>query len=298
MPLLPGINTDGTAKMTAVGLADTNRASPATLNSLHFLDRQGDSLVTTDNPWGERLFGYEEMSMPGWEGNVINPTATDNFVGWAQPIVVGRTPIPRDVVIYSNPNESAHDALFTAGLNERFVLRHIMAPPKMHLLHTLDLVQTVSGGAMTQQQGWRDTVQMVPYLPPVRVSGAYYESKGFARPQGNSPLAIEMSLIDGSRTFGDASPPSTMTLNISSAGTESISGGGSFSKLSDSQFRAALYVPGIGYEFSGLITGGTSVALQSLRWPGDGAVGLALRAKGGLVHLAFWEYPAEREALG
>ena len=297
MPLFRGINSDGTAELTSHGLADTNRASPATLNSLHFLDRQGDSLATLSRPWGEHLLGYEEMSMPGYEGNVVNPTATDNFAGWAAPIVIGRTPIPRDVVIYSNPNERAHDALFVAGLNERFQMRHIMSPPKMHFVHTLDLVQTVSGGAMTRDQGWRDTVQMVPYLPPVRISGAYYESEGITLPTGTGSLAIAMTLLRGSRTLNDETPSNNLTLTIDSSGNETISGG-SFTKELDTQFRAVLYAPGIGYEVSVLVTGGTTVASSAITFPGTGEVGRAIRSRGGLVYLAFWEYSNARRALG
>ena len=107
MPIFPGITIQGIPDDTEQGIQKRNQASPAALYSLHFMDRAHGIKLTelnTGDPeaipgaWGPRLFAYQDLTMPGFEAGVLNPTTVDNFTGWAPPIVISRTPVPRDVV--------------------------------------------------------------------------------------------------------------------------------------------------------------------------------------------------------
>ena len=293
MPIFSGLETNGRPDYSQTGLYQANRAAPATLYSLHFMEKFG---VNFGAQWGRLLRGYEELSMPGYEGTVVNPTATDNFSGWAPPIVIGRTPTPRDVVIFSDPTDAVHESILDAGLNERFEFRHVMAPPRMHLIHSVDVIQNLTGGTMTREQGWRDTVQATPYFPPVRVPGAYYESQSYtASPGADYPVTLR--LIGGSHTISDSTPPATITIEIPETGAATIESGGTLTSSDGFDLQAMLYIPGIGYAISQKVTGTASVNVTSFTLTGESALTQAQRQNPSVIYLAIWEYEDDRGVL-
>ena len=303
MPLFRGVLPHaGTPNRTITGQHDRNRVSIPGLTSLHFMTTEDTRVSNAD--WGIHLLGYEELSLPGFESTVVNPTSSDNFTGWAPPIVVGRTPIPRDVVLYSDPTHPVHNMLFNARLNQRFEFRHVMPPPRMHLIHTIDILQSISGGSVSQQEGWRDTVQMTPYIPPIRIPGSYYISDPYNH-KATPTVEITMRLIPDSGRLstsplvpGADAPDGEFKLTITVATgnmafseTATSPGGGT-----DYDYQGILHVPAVGYSVSTPHAGGATFSPTDALF-NDNALGLAIVATGAQVFMAFWEYPRSRGAL-
>ena len=294
MPVFKGYDTTlGAFGVHLQDLQEQNRAAPATLHSLHFMQRQTGASLGGDPTWGPQLLGYDELTMPGFEGTVINPTATDNFAGWAAPIVIGRTPTPRDVIIYSNPSEDVHSAILNPRLNERFVLRHVMPPPRLHLVHSVDVVQSIVGGSMSQDQGWEDTVQLVPYLPPVRIEGLYFQSIG----QYDSGDSIELEVISGS-SFRSGVTHNAGRLRADFTGpAPDITCTGSITTPVGYEVAGFIYAPGVGFNI-GHAAGASPSFHLGLGFPVDDEFCTAVREAKTPVFVAVWAYPASRDALG
>ena len=73
----------GTPDRTITGQHERNRVSMPGLTSLHFMATEDTNV--TNGEWGIHLLGYEELSLPGFESTVVNPTSSDNFTAGRLP---------------------------------------------------------------------------------------------------------------------------------------------------------------------------------------------------------------------
>ena len=297
MPLLANYVSPTTRPGTRPRLA----ATPG-VRSLTFL-RPIDSGFGSQDGWGESIFGWNEITPAGFQADVVIPRSSDEYSGI--PMTASSAPTTGQIQVNIDPRSELNAALGQCHRGIRFEMRHIMAPPNMHLIYGEYLFHGAERTAVSGDAGALYNITMTPLFNPVEVAGSYYESQAYdessiGAANGTSLRRVKSPHEANFSALDRPGYPDSVGVHAEQDGRISLEGGnltsGTGGIPTGNSVQAIVYAPQVGYALTRLSVGVPS-NLEGLTIPttqenANSQVSIALARDNPAFFVAAWDAPA------
>lgn len=290
MPLLANYINPFTPESNRPRLA----AAPG-YRSLTFL-RPYDSGRGSRAKWGEPIYGWNEITPAGRQADVVIPRSSDEFIGF--PMVTSASPTTGQVQINVDPRSELNVALAECWRGVLFEMRHIMAPPNMHLHYAVYLFHGSERTAVANDSGMLYNLSITPFSAPLEIAGGYYQSGSYDQSDAADSDGVLCNLLPQPVGLPNSEFSASLGLQFSTGGGLDLRAGRYIprSPTVTNAVQAMVYAPQIGYALSTVDSAGGNVNYTDLNLS-DGPLAVELARSQPGFFVGVWDVPAQLQVL-